>query len=435
MSRAVGAAPRSLRMNSVVTASSGVIRGLLGFAASLVITRSLSTGARGTYSFTTNATGLIVMLAGIGVPSALTRAKARGQANTDELYRASWLLGMGMGAVASALFLLAYELNPGQLFDGVRPLPALIVALIVPPMIVLTYWTVVAYLDDRLLEFGVATVTASALMLAAAVALALAGALSGLSIVGAWAVTTLVPVIVLLRKSQVRGAWGARSTARDLLRFGIRANVATVALILTWRLDVFFVKGLRGSIELAYYVVAVGVAEIILQVAVSFRIALTPLQGNTEARGRLVETIAVVTRLTVGAGLLVALSTILLARPFVTMLFGERYSPSTPALIWLVPGVVALVAQGPLIDYLLAENALSGVTRITLAGLGVNTALNVVLLQRYNFVVAAASSTVAYAATFLACLTLFSRRSAIPMSALLIPRRADLRRLTRRGGS
>lgn len=432
VSRSAQAIPRSLRLNTLVTASSSVARGVLGFAASLVVTRALSTDARGIYSFTTNATSLLVMLAGVGVPSAMTTMKAQGKADTGELYRASYLVGVAAGAATSLAFLAAYMLQPGALFRGVTPTVAIIVAFLIPIMLVLTYWSVVAYLDDRLIEFGLATVGASAIMLLAVLGLALGRALNGFSVVLVWGLTTVLPVLIIARPSQLLGAWRSRATARQLFRFGLRVNLATIALILTWRLDVFFVKGFRGARELAFYVVAVGVAEIILQVAVSFRVALTPLQGRASDRAKLVETIIALTRLTVLVGSIGALLLAVFSHFIVISLFGTRYAPSAAALVWLVPGVVALVAQGPLIDYLLAEDHLAGVTKITGIALIVNVVLNVGLLQQFDFVVAAAASSVAYFISFAACVFLFARHTHTPSRKLLIPIMDDLRNLARR---
>ena len=431
MSRSAHALPRSLRLNTIVTASSSVARGILGFAASLVVTRALSTEARGVYSFTTNATSLLVMLAGVGVPSAMTTMKAQGKIDTGELYRATYLLGVAAGAATSLAFLAAYLLQPGTLFRGVTPTVAVIVAFLIPIMLVLTYWSVVAYLDDRVVEFGLATIGASAVMLLAVIGLALGRALNGFSVILVWGLTTVLPLLIIGRPSQLLGAWQSRATALHLFRFGLKVNLATIALILTWRLDVFFVKGFRGARELAFYVVAVGVAEIILQVAVSFRVALTPLQGSASNRARLAETIVALTRLTVLVGAFGALLLTVFSHFIVISLFGTRYAPSAAALVWLVPGVVALVAQGPLIDYLLAEDHLVGVTKITGLALIVNVALNVGLLQHFNFVVAAAASSVAYFISFGACVFLFAHHTNIPSRKLFIPVMTDFRNLTR----
>jgi O-antigen/teichoic acid export membrane protein len=216
------------------------------------------------------------------------------------------------------------------------------------------------------------------------------------------------------------------------VRYGLRANVATVALILAWRLDVFLVKGYRGLTELAMYAVAVGLCEIGLQVALSLRIALTPLQGAASGRDQLVETLSSVTRLSLVVGLVGAVAVALAAHPLVTVLYGARYEAATEAVRWLVPGIVALVVQGPLVDFLLTEGRVVAVSVITMSALVINIALNVALLRDHTFVAAALASTITYVLSCGLMLALFGRVAHVGWRIVLVPRRADLLRVVHR---
>lgn len=412
--------------------ATNVVRGVLGFATSVVITRSLSTEARGTFSFITNGTSVLIMLAGLGIASALTRAKASGSADIDQLYRASFVIGGVVGTAASGSFVLLYALTRSTLLSGITVGEASAVAVLVPPLLVLSHWTVVAYLEDRIVEISAVTIGGSLLFLALLSAGAAAGTLDAPKTIATWAVTALVPFALLVRPGRLRVGRDLRRVARDLVAYGLRTNLAVVGLILAWRVDVFFVKGFRGIRELALYAVAVGLAEIVLQVATSLRVALTPRQGDRSDRTGLVTSLATITRLTVFAGAVATLVVVPLSRVLVTGLYGERYAASAEALAWLAPGIVALVAQGPLLDFLLAEGAVRAVTWAAVLGLVANVALNAMLLPHHTFVVAAVASTATYVLSCAMTMTAFRRATEVTWSGLLLARRHDLLAIVRR---
>lgn len=428
----MGDAPaRSLRANTLTNVGATAVRAGLAFLASLVVTRALGTVDRGTYALLTSTGTLLVMLAGIGVPPALTRLKSSGT-TAETLYRSSLLVGLVFGALAAAGFAAAYALADTELMAGVEPVQAAALCVFVPAMLVLSHWTVVAYLDDRILELSAASVAGGVVFVGGVAVLAAAGELDATSALVAWGVGQTLPLAVLLRRRRVTGLWRARRTAASVVRLGLQANLATVALILTWRVDVYFVKGYRGASELGQYAVGVGLAEVLLLVAMSLRVALTPMQGLAHDRHLLVAAISRVTRLGLVVGAAAAAVLGLVAGPLVVLLYGERYGPAALGLQLLLPGVVALALQGPLIDYLLAEGRLKVVTAITVLALAVNVSLNVVLLPRYGFAAAALTSSVAYVLSCAACLAVFARHAGVSWGQLSLPRREDLRAVLRR---
>ena len=409
---------RSLRRNAVATAGSNIARGALTFVAMIVLTRELTTSARGTFGFVANAVLLLVMIGGLGISTGLTWAKAKDGRSIPELYPAANLLGIVFGTLAGALFVLAYAVAPGRLFHGVTWQEAALVAVLVPLLLVVNHWSVIASLEDRIPEFAAATVAGAAGFLVAISIVAATTTLTATTAVLVWGATSALPLAFLIRRARMGRLWAARHTAWAVLRFGARTNVATLALILAWRVDVFLVKGFRGASELGLYAVAVSLGEIFLQVAVSFRIALTPMQGSADDRDQLVASICRVSRLMFAAGLVVSVCAIGLATPLVRLLYGESYASAGTAVAWLMPGIVALVLQGPIIDYLLVEGRIAPVTAATASSVVVNVALNALLLRHHTFVAAAIAATVCYVFSCLWCVVLFQRHTRVRWTAL-----------------
>jgi O-antigen/teichoic acid export membrane protein len=91
-----------------------------------------------------------------------------------------------------------------------------------------------------------------------------------------------------------------------------------------------------------------------------------------------------------------------------------------------MPGVVALVLQGPFVDYLLVENRVLAVTVATVTSVVVNVAMNVVLLRDHTFVAAAVASTVCYFVSCLWSMWLFHRDTHVTWRDTWLLRGADI---------
>lgn len=412
--------------NMVAATATNIGRGVIGFASGIIVARALGPLGRGEYSAVTTSALILVMLAAVGMPSALTQARAKVGRSIAELYSASVLVAAA-GAVLTLVLGAAFYLVAGsRVLRLSQPADLVWVAIVLAPLLVLNHWTAVAYLEDRIKEFGLASI-AGALFFLGSVAIArLAGQLSASLAIALWAVASILPLAVMVRRRRLQISPGLREVAVGLIRFSLRANVATLALILVWRVDVLLVDWQRGLRELGLYSVAVALAEILLQGAVSARVALTPLQGSPEGREELVVWICRLNRVMLAGLSLLALLVGLSAGIVLRFTYGPAFAAAAPALVWILPGVVALVLQGPLIDYLVTEGKVRDVSLICVFALLINVAINVVFLPHHSFVVAAVASTVAYVLSSGLCLAAFARHTGVRVSTLMIVRRSDI---------
>jgi len=426
-------ARRRISTNAVAALATNALRGGLGFAASVLLARALGPSGRGQFALATTAVLFVVLLAGLGMSSALIRAKAKLTRSPEQLYGAAAGAGAITGLLGTAGFLVAYLLLRQGLFQDISAWEAGCIAVMVVPQLVISHWGVVAYLEDRIIEFGIAVVSGPLAFLVSVAVAATAGLLSPSLAVTLWGIASFLPLgtFVALRRGLRLGA--PRALVFELLRFSLRANIAVLALILVWRVDVFLVSWRRGIVELGLYTVAVSVAEVILQAGVSIRVALTPMQGASHDRDRLVDLICRVTRLLTLGGIGAVVVGALVAQPAMHLVFGGRFDTAAPALAWLLPGVLCLVLQGQLVDYLITEGHVVGVSIATVAAVVVNVGIDVTLLRDHTFLVAAISSTTAYLIAFLATASLFTRVTGRSWASLLLPRPSDLPTLCRLG--
>jgi O-antigen/teichoic acid export membrane protein len=297
---------------------------------------------------------------------------------------------------------------------------------LIVPLLVLNSWTAVAYLEDRIRELGLATISGALFFLAALLVAQMLGRLTASTAIALWAVSSVLPLVVLLRAARLQVVPNLGAIALALVRFSLRANVVALALVLVWRIDVLLVDWQRGLRELGLYSAAVALAEVLLRIAVSARIALAPQQGSAIGRDLLVMRICRINRLMLAilcvASVVLAIGSTVLVR----LAYGLAFVTAAPALVWLLPGVVALILQGPPLDYLVTEGRLRGVTIVTVAALLVNVGLDVLLLPSHGFVVAAVASTVAYILSCGLILVLFARQTGVTFRPLMVVEPRDL---------
>ena len=406
-----------------------------------MVSRTLGPAGRGEFSVVVGVVAIIVMLASMGINSALIEAKAKGGRSVAELYSASVVVAVLVGAAAVVVVIALYLLAGKAVIQVAQTSDLVWVVAMIVPLLILNSWSAVAYLDDRIRELGLATITGALFFLAAAILARMLGRLTPSTALTLWAASGVLPVLLLIRRNRVQLVPRLGETARALFRFSLKANVATMALILVWRVDVVLVDWKRGLRELGLYAVAFGLAEVLFQIAVSARIALAPQQGSSIGRDLLVTRICRVNRLMLASLGATAVVLALGSAAIVRLAYGQAFAEAGPALVWLLPGVVALVLQGPPLDYLITEGRLRAVTIVAVGALVVNVGLNLALLPHHSFVVAALASTVAYTISCGLILVLFARQAGVKSRPLMIVEPRDLslilamwqRRLARAG--
>lgn len=424
----LAAAPeeRSLRTNLITITGSTLARVILGFAASVVVTRTLGPEGRGQFSFVLTTLAILVMLAGAGGFTAVTATSVRHGRSVAQLYPATAATAAGIAVVVGGGFSVAYLVLRDSLFGGVSGLAVLAVAVTLIPTLVMGYWSVVAALDDRLVSFSVGSVVGSALYLVAVTAAAATGTLSTGTALLLWVVGSLTPLVTVARWKRLVPRPGQRTVTGELLRHAMRANFGDIALLLVMRIDVLAVKGYRGFTEVGVYAVATALAELFLQGGVSLRVVFLRKQGRPTERAALAALLARSTRLLFVGGLVGAVVMAFLARPAITLVFGPTFAGAGRAAAILAPGVLAVALQGPLRDYILVEsravllNVMAGLTLV------LNVAANVVLLPTHTYLVAAVISTLTYIVNFLVCALYFCRLTDTTLKQLLVPGRDDV---------
>jgi O-antigen/teichoic acid export membrane protein len=195
---------------------------------------------------------------------------------------------------------------------------------------------------------------------------------------------------------------------------------------LNYRLDQFVVAGLGTRSDVGIYAVAVGLSETVWWIANAVALALLPRLTRMDAdKGAEVTSVACRNTLALAAVAAAGVGGVSLVA--VRMLFGDAFSPATWAILWLMPGIVALSGAKVLTSYIFSQGKMAVNSLIALVALGGTLLFDVFLIPRFGINGAAAASSLAYVMTLILALYFYQRLSRNSFLNCLLLRSSDLR--------
>lgn len=370
---------------------------VLGAVTAIILARGLAPDARGIWAVCMFLAGLVAILSEVGVGTAATVLVARSHWGLRTIASTSFALTLCLTLVAVAFAAIVVSTSGDRLLPGV-PLSTGVLACLASPFVVLTnVGRQIALASGRLAAQNWSVVL-QAFLLCAFVVLGLT--LPGKPMAGL--VLLYVVGQALAALATVAGAWSglpgrAVPDARllpQLLRDGLKAYWATVALFLAYRADVLIVNYFVGPRGAGLYAIALTISEVLRGIPESAQALVLVRLRHPDLGRRSLEVCraATVVTLVIGGALAV------FSGWLVPLFFGYGYAPAAGAFVRLVPGVVALAVSYSLSPLLLRAGEI-GVNAIAASAATVlMICLDIVLVPRLGIQGAALSSSVAYAA-------------------------------------
>jgi O-antigen/teichoic acid export membrane protein len=245
-------------------------------------------------------------------------------------------------------------------------------------------------------------------------------------------VVKLVPTAILVFRD-TRPRWGFPwwSLSKALLVYGVSSMVGQFMYTAVVGIDVFIVNAYLGTNGVGLYSVAVSVAQLVLLLPSAVGVALFP-QLTSSSPEEQISTIGKTARISLLFGVAGSIMLFILGYPFIYFVFGTRFLSSYSALLWLLPGIIAMT-----LNYAYA-NLFSGSGQpyfnAILYGLAtlVNVGANLILIPVFNINGASMSSSIAYCFMTLAFIVLISKQYKINWQVLSLPTRLDFLELISR---
>ncbi len=398
---------------------------LFGLVVSVVLARVLGAEGRGEYQLAVKVAGLVLAFAQWGVPEVLLQllSERRGQM--------SLLVGTAFGVtlfgtlVGGLLVFVALPSVGDSLLRGVDA--RLVWAALAGSLFAMVGLVARRFLQltGRLAAYNALDVARNALFLGLALVLTVGLARRADGALGAWFGAELAFALVasLYVWRRIAARWRLdRRLGVQMLVAGTPVQAGIVATYLGNEGGAYVLNAGLDVAAVGAYSVALGVARLVLQVATALRTALQPRLVGPEADAALVT--GRVARHGIAWMLLLSLG-LAVGSPLVPVVFGSSFAAAEPAVLWMLPGMVAYGAMQLLASYLLRVGrrgvlALSSWT-FALASIG----FQALGASAGGLVGASIGLSLAYLLSAAIVVVAFWRASALPVR-LLVPGPAEL---------
>lgn len=210
-------------------------------------------------------------------------------------------------------------------------------------------------------------------------------------------------------------------------RFALTSYGGTAAAYLNYRADEVIIAALLPPAQLAFYVIAVGLAERLWILTGSVATALLPHLTHLKERDpALPATIARHVLMWTALSCLVVFG---LADPIVRVLYSSAFIDAVYPLWWLLPGILTFSIGKVLVAELLAREKPRYTLWATSIATTVNIACNLVLVPYMGITGAALASSISYFLLSLMITYCYLKETGLPWT-ILIPRWTDLQHYT-----
>jgi len=400
----------------------------LGVVASVLLARGLGPAGRGTFELARALAVLLGLFAGLGIGRAVVFFSRRSELAPAGLLGAvlvSLASGAVLGGVLAATLFALGDRSP------LRPVEIVLASLSLPLV------TFAAQGHAALRGLGeerwfrrlvaardllfVATLV-PALLLESNVAAALAAWLAASVLAAA------VTAVVLVRACG-RPRWPRGMTWR-LAGVGVPSTLAVLLAAGHARLDVVLLQSFDGAEPVGQYAVALGLAEMVTFGGVAVGLTLFPRIAAAAAenpRGGAAQTASAM-RVVVGASLLGIVALALIGPRLIELVFGSEFDRAGNPLRALLPGVVGMTLLHVVRSDLYGRGRPWLVAGASGAGVGLNLALNVVLIPRYGATGAAVANSITYTFAAAMLVGVFCLSNGVPLRSCIVPRREDVGR-------
>ena len=417
-------APVSVAQGSALLFASSVVRAAGFFVAALLLARGLGPAGRGSVAFITVTALVVARIAKIGVGEATSVFAAHRPAARATLL-ANLVAFSLIAALVLGILLVGglYVIEAEPAGNGRTQLVILLAAILAASLV-----------DDcflvgcgRLREAAAISAGGGWVYVGSLVAAIATVGLNVDSALIAWIAAHLI-WSTMLAVVGARTAGLGRPNMRllaEAFRFGVRAWVGSVSLLLNARLDQILVGVIASEVTLGLYAVAVNVGEILLFLPTAIATSLLPAVARDRdltSVERTLRTFRAATVLSVVSIIVAAL----LGDIAIPNVFGSEYRDSVAPFLWLLPGTLGYTALSIFSNSLLASKAPGWSSLGSVASLGLGFGLDLALIPSFGASGAAAAASAAFLAGGATVALLYRRRSNGFAWSEIVPTRQDV---------
>lgn len=424
---------RRLLANFSKTAGRQLWSGALQLAAVVLIARNYGPGGNGMYTVALLLPTLLSTLLGLGLAPANAYFLGARLYGAKAVYRTTMLVWLLMCLAGLCIGAIAIIAKANAYFPGVPPRVLWVALACFPPLL---FVALIGSIFQGLQDFSSFNLSLSlqpALTLGG-VALCVIFGLPEAWLVAAYLFGSLgaaaAMAVVLRRRLRLAGGDEKPYPLRVALSYGVKSHLGNIVAFLNYRIDLFLVNLLVNPVAAGLYGVAMQVSEKLWLVSQALSTVLLPrLSEVGRDRVQAVAITQIVSRVTIFVTLVISVIAAGVGLMAITAIFGAKFRGAYLPFVLLLPGIVA----GSAVRILSSEIAARGRPEINLymalIVVGVNIALNVLLVPKYGIQGAACATSLAYISNFLLRLVIFRNQTGSSIALVTLVKRADLKAL------
>lgn len=397
----------SFLKQSAATFVTQVVLMAVSMGTGIIVARVLGPEIKGQAALLGNLTQILFMCGSMGLGSAFSFFIARKKYPARHIMTLALLSALLFGVLVNGAFYFSWPMH-ASMWTGI-PLNLVILSTTLSILYIYsTYLVRIVVGQGRIYSMNIASTASTVTNFIAVVLLLLAWPLGLYGVVFALWLGSIAQIGVLvwvLRSDLMPTPCWNFDIIRAAFSYGIKSHALLIINFLNYRLDIFLLQYITNdTIEVGYYSLAVGMAELMWLVPNSAVAPLFSGVAQSDAGDRSIITLRTCRWSLIFLAVL-SVGGVLLGHLFIRLLYGEQYLPSYAPFLWLLPGVFLF----PIFKLLIIDLAARGFpgygTIASAVALIVNIGANIILIPQFGGKGAAIATSLSY--TFMAIISLF----------------------------
>lgn len=420
--------------SAIVTFASNIAVLLLSFAITIITSRVLGTYGRGVIGVSNNINSFALIILGFGMVSSNVFFVGKDRKNIKEILGINLVITLFSIAVAVVLYIVNQFYAINILFKGLDNNTLIIVLITIPITnlksafinLLLGMQEIGKYnklnIIDRFLTF---------LLLVVFIFTTKSVYWVIVSNMLASLMTLIIVSSILFIKYKNKIAF-SMNLFRDMMKYGIKAQIGNAIQILNYRLDVFVIQYFLTISDVGIYSNAVVLAETMLKVSTSIATVVFPMTTNSKDKLGIKDFINKVTRVTFTIILIGSIILGAISKPLITLLFKKDFSSGSEALILLIPGIAIFSISNILANYLAGIGKIENNIVASTAGCIITVVLDLILIPKMGINGASIATSISYIVSTLVTIYYYIRITKSSLKELFIINKDDIKDIKNR---
>jgi O-antigen/teichoic acid export membrane protein len=221
-----------------------------------------------------------------------------------------------------------------------------------------------------------------------------------------------------------RDTYFSASLIKNLLSYGLKSHVGNMMKDISYRGDILILSYFVPAGSVGYYSIAVTLSEIAWKIPDAFGTILLPKIAYAEPSTARRFTPLVSRAVVLIVGLLIC-GFFVFGGQLIAWVFGNDFLPALEPLRILLPGTISLSIWKIIANDMIAQGYAKEYSLSSILSCVIMLTLDLILIPTHGVPGAALASTLAYISATVALLTLYMRRTNVPLMSLLVPTRND----------